>query len=112
MAGIWYLIFAAISTRCVRTSGWFLLVAPRLTENRVPGGGRPEPSRSNSRNRGYLYSGYPSIMLYGGPKTGGYVGLHYSGCASRLSPLAAADYRPRIEYTPINTCLAYHAAAP
>ena len=35
-------------------------VAPCLTENWVPGGGypepsEPEPSRSNSRNRGYLY---------------------------------------------------------
>ena len=76
-------------------------VAPRLTENWVPGGGYPERSApemslSNSRNRGYLYPGYPSTgvpryvstVLYGGPTTGVYVDLHSSGCASRLSPLA------------------------
>ena len=54
-------------------------VAPRLTENRVPGGEYPEPSepessRSNSRNRAYFYSGYPGthILFYTEPPRLGY----------------------------------------
>ena len=47
-----------------RSLGFRTRVAPRLTENRIPGGGYPEPSepessRSNSQNRGYFYPGYP-----------------------------------------------------
>ena len=56
--------------------------------------------------------GYPSIVIYRGPKTRVYVDSHSSDCASRPSPLAPADYRSRVENTPINTCLAYHASAP
>ena len=70
-------------------------VAPRLTENRVPGGGypepsEPEPSRSNPRNRGYLY---PSIVLYGGPRLG-HTSIYTAAAVppdSRLLPLQTTD---------------------
>ena len=62
-------------------------VAPRLTENRVPGGWYPEPSapelpRSNSQSRGYLYPGNPLIVLYGAPepKTGVYIDFNHTLC--------------------------------
>ena len=92
-------------------------VAPRLTENRVPATGypepsEPEPSRSNPRNRGYLY---PSIVLYGRPRVG-HTSIYTAAAVpldSRLVPLQPT-YRPRIENIPINTYqyLAFHAAAP
>ena len=86
-------------------------VAFRLTENRVPGGGYPEPSepelsRSNSRNRGYLYPGYPGTrqLFYAQPSRLGVcvdLYIHFCCCGPRLSPLAPADYRPRMANTPI-----------
>ena len=44
-------------------------VAPRLAENRVPGGGYPEPSepepyRFHFSTRGYLDPGYPDTRSY------------------------------------------------
>ena len=76
-------------------------VAPRLTENRVPGGGypepsEPEPSRSNSRNRGYLYPRYPSFVLYKAPKTGVYVDL-YIHCMHQLCPKTFASRPCRLQ---------------
>ena len=87
-------------------------VAPRLTENRVPGGGYPEPSEPGTvpvqltESRVFLrwVPRYPSTALYGAPKTSVHVDLytHCSGCASRLFlSLAPADYGPRIDHTPI-----------
>ena len=75
--------------------------APRLTENWVPGGGYPEPSepdppRSNSRNRGYLYPRYPGTrqLCYTEATRLGYT-LIYTPAAvpldSRLSPLQTTD---------------------
>ena len=91
---------AVVVTSMVPAVVIYTRVAPRLTENRVPGGGYPEPSepelsRSNSRNRAYLYAGYPGtryplIALYGAPKTGVHVDLHIH-CAPRISPPAPTD---------------------
>ena len=59
---------AVVVTSMVPAVVIYTRVAPRLTENRVPGGGYPEPSepelsRSNSRNRAYLYAGYPGTRV-------------------------------------------------
>ena len=76
-------------------------VAPRLTEDRVPCGGylepsEPEPSRSTSRNRGYLYPGYPGtrhLLCTEAPRLGNT--LIYTPATvpldSRLSPLQTTD---------------------
>ena len=84
-------------------------VAPRLTENRVPGGGYPEEpsepelSRPNSRNRGYLYPGCPDTrqLFYTEPPRLGYTLINTwyirCSCAPRLAPVAPVDYRPRME---------------
>ena len=83
-------------------------VAPRLTENRVPGGeypepSEPEPSGSNSRNRGNFYPGYPVTrqLFYTEPLRLAYTLIHTNTAAAVpldsfcLSPLQTADRENR-----------------
>ena len=86
------------------------MVATRNRRNR----NRPGPTHGTAGicTPGTRLPGYPSCAVYGGHKTGVYVDLNSGGCASRLAPLAPADYSPRKENTPIYACLAYHTVAP